>query len=123
MKSEMDIPPPTFAEAAPKLAALTLDFLYADIWQRPELSRRDRSLATVAALTATYRVEQLEFHIGLALDNGLTPDEIAELITHVTMYAGWPAGVSAIERARAVFDRRGLRVTPADNRSDDSGST
>lgn len=82
-------------DIAPKLAELTDDVLFGDVWARPELSRRDRSLITVAALTALGRTDQLRSHLGLALDNGVTRDELAELVTHLAFYAGWPAGMSA----------------------------
>jgi 4-carboxymuconolactone decarboxylase len=97
-----------YGDIAPKLADMTDDLLFGDIWARPGLSHRDRSLVTVTALTAQYRIEQLPFHIGKALDNGVTRDELVELITHVTMYSGWPAGVSAIMIAKKVFKERGL---------------
>jgi 4-carboxymuconolactone decarboxylase len=80
---------------APKLADLTDDVLFADVWQRPDLSPRDRSLITVAALVALGRDAQLTSHLRRALDNGLTPDELAEAITHLAFYAGWPAAMSA----------------------------
>ena len=80
---------------APKLADLTDDVLFADVWQRPDLSPRDRSLITVAALVALGRDAQLTGHLRRALDNGLTSDELAEAITHLAFYAGWPAAMSA----------------------------
>ena len=80
---------------APKLADLTDDVLFADVWQRPGLSPRDRSLITVAALVALGRDAQLTGHLHRALDNGLTPAELAEAITHLAFYAGWPAAMSA----------------------------
>lgn len=92
-----------FGDVAPKLAELTDDLLFGDIWERAGLSKRDRSLITVATLTAQYRLGQLEFHIGNALKNGVTQDEIVELITHVTFYSGWPAGSSAMVIAKRVF--------------------
>ena len=77
-------------EVSPKLAELTADMLFGDVWERPELSKRDRSLITVANLVALYRTDQLRGHIGRALDNGVTKAEISEVILHTTMYAGWP---------------------------------
>lgn len=112
MHSTMDIPLTAIAEAAPDLARRTLNFMYGDMWQHPDLSSRDRSLATIAALAAGYRVEQLEFHIGLALDNDLTATEIAELINHVTKFASPPTGVSVISIAQKMFNQRGLRIKP-----------
>jgi 4-carboxymuconolactone decarboxylase len=82
--------------SAPKLAALTDDVLFGDIWQRRELSKRDRSLITVAALVAMYRPEQIPFHLERALENGVKHEELVELITHLAFYAGWPAAHSAL---------------------------
>lgn len=81
---------------APKLAELTDRVLFDDIWQRPGLSPRERSLATVAALVALYRLEQLPFHLQRARDNGVSREELAELITHLAFYSGWPTAASAI---------------------------
>jgi 4-carboxymuconolactone decarboxylase len=91
---------------APKLRELTDTVLFGDVWERPELSKRDRSLITIAVLTALYRTDQLRGHLGRGLDNGLTPDEIGELITHVAFYAGWPVAVNAAQVAQAVFADR-----------------
>jgi len=95
-------------KAVPKLRELRESVLFGDIWERPELSKRDRSLITVAVLTNQGRVDELRGHIGRALDNGVTREEISELITHVTFYAGWPAGVGAARLAQEVFDQRGI---------------
>ncbi|UED88069.1 carboxymuconolactone decarboxylase family protein [Streptomyces profundus] len=89
------IAPDLVRRTAPKLADLTDDVLFADLWQRPELSPRERSLVTVAALVALGRDAQLTGHLNRALDNGLTPGELAEAITHLAFYAGWPAAMSA----------------------------
>jgi len=88
---------------APKLAELTDTVLYADIWERPGLSKRDRSLATVSALIALNRPDQLRSHLTLAIQNGLTRDELAEAITHLAFYAGWPSAVSAVSAAKEVL--------------------
>ena len=93
-------------EVAPKLAELTAEVALGDIWERPGLSKRDRSLITVATLTALYRSDQLRGHIGRALDNGVTKDEIGEVITHMAIYAGWPTAVNAAGIAKEVFDAR-----------------
>src|ERR1700720_2106828 len=91
---------------APKLAEVTDGTLFGDVWERPELSKRDRSLITVAALVALNRSQQLDGHLGRALDNGVTKDEIVELITHLAFYSGWPTAMSAALLAKEVFDKR-----------------
>jgi len=88
----------------PKLIDLTENVLFGDVWERSGLSKRDRSLITVAALTALYRPEQLRVHLGRALQNGVTKDELSELITHLAFYSGWPAAVTAASIAKDVFD-------------------
>lgn len=90
-------------DTAPKLAELTDGVLYDDIWERPELSKRDRSLVTISALIALNRPDQLRSHIRLGLQNGLTKEEIVETITHMAFYSGWPSGVSAVAIAKDVF--------------------
>ena len=81
---------------SPKLASLTSDVVFGDVWSRPELSKRDRSLITVSALIALNRTEQLKGHLRIALDNGVTQAELVEQITHLAFYAGWPVAMSAI---------------------------
>ncbi|QND13672.1 carboxymuconolactone decarboxylase family protein [Rhizobium leguminosarum] len=90
---------------APKLAELTDDVLYGDIWERPRLSKRDRSLVTVAALIAMNRPDQFRSHLAMARQNGVTEDELIETITHLAFYAGWPNAVSAVAVAKDVFGR------------------
>jgi 4-carboxymuconolactone decarboxylase len=92
-----------FGDVAPGLAGYTDDVLFGDVWNRPGLSPRDRSLITVTTLIALYRVNELPFHLQRALDNGVTRDEIGELITHLAFYAGWPAATTATGIARRVF--------------------
>lgn len=87
----------TLQQIAPKLAQLTEETLFGDIWQRSELSPRDRSLITVAALVALTRTGQLPWHLQLAQQNGLSHQQLVEVITHLAFYAGWPAAVSALE--------------------------
>jgi 4-carboxymuconolactone decarboxylase len=94
----------TIGDFAPKLAALTDDVLFADVWNRRELSARDRSLVTVAALVAGGDAEQLRFHLGRAKDNGVTETELKEAITHLAFYSGWPKAMTAIGVAKQVFD-------------------
>lgn len=88
---------------APKLAELTDDVLYGDIWQRAELLPRERSLITVAALIANGNTEQLPSHLKLAKQNGLTEKELAEVMIHLAFYTGWPRAISAILVAKDVF--------------------
>ncbi|MEI7713830.1 MAG: carboxymuconolactone decarboxylase family protein [Rhodospirillales bacterium] len=92
----------------PRMIELSEDLIYADIWERPNMSKRDRSLFVIASLVATYRPEQLKGHIGRGLDNGLTKDEIAEVITHLAFYSGWPASMTAARVLREVLEERGL---------------
>lgn len=93
-------------DIAPKLAELTDNVLFGDVWERPGLSKRDRSLATVAALIALNRPDQLRSHLALARQNGVTQEELIETITHLAFYAGWPNAVSAIAVAREVFEKQ-----------------
>ena len=94
-------------EIAPHLAELTNDVLFGDVWERPGLSKRDRSLITVAMLIALYRTDQLRGHLRRALDNGVTREEIGEVITHVAFYGGWPTAANASRVAKEVFDEPG----------------
>ena len=91
-------------QVAPRLIELTESVVYGDIWERPGLSKRDRSLITVAALVAMYRGDQLTGHLERALANGVTREEIGELITHLAFYAGWPSAMTAGRIAKKVFD-------------------
>jgi 4-carboxymuconolactone decarboxylase len=100
---------PTGAEKAigsfsPKLVSLTDDVLFGDIWERSALSKRDRSLATITALIALRASEQLPFHLKRGIENGLTQEEIVELITHMAFYSGWPSAMSAIAVAKKIFE-------------------
>jgi 4-carboxymuconolactone decarboxylase len=90
----------------PKLAELTDKVLYGDIWERPELSKRDRSLVTVAALIALNRPDQLRAHLIMARENGVTQQELVETITHLAFYAGWPNAVNALAVAKEVFGKK-----------------
>jgi 4-carboxymuconolactone decarboxylase len=92
----------SLGDVAPKLAELTDQILFGDIWQRPELPPRERSLITVSALVAMNRIEQLPFHLRRAHDNGIGRDTLAELITHLAFYAGWPCAASAISVLRSI---------------------
>jgi 4-carboxymuconolactone decarboxylase len=102
--------PPTAAQrlmgdVAPKLADLTDTVLFGDVWGRPQLSRRDRSLVTVSALIAMNQPDQLRSHLARARDNGLTEVELIEAITHLAFYSGWPNAVTAVGVAREVFKK------------------
>jgi 4-carboxymuconolactone decarboxylase len=89
---------------APKLVDLTDDVLFGDVWERPGLSKRDRSLITVASLVSLNRLEQLPGHLRRAVDNGVTLDELIEAITHLAFYSGWPTAMSAIMIAKGLFE-------------------
>jgi 4-carboxymuconolactone decarboxylase len=91
---------------APKLAELTDNVLFGDVWERPGLSKRDRSLITVSALIAMNRPDQLRSHLARARDNGVTQEEVVEVITHLAFYAGWPNAVTAVSVAREVFQKK-----------------
>ncbi|MET0548358.1 MAG: carboxymuconolactone decarboxylase family protein [Xanthomonas sp.] len=99
-------PQAAFGDIAPTFARLTDEVLFAEVWQRPGLSPRERSLVTVAALASLYRLEQLPFHLAHALDNGLDRDTLAEAITHLAFYAGWPCAASALPLLRAAAAAR-----------------
>ncbi len=99
-----------FGDFAPGLVGFTDDVLFGQVWTRPELSPRDRSLVTVAALTAAGSTGQLAYHLGLARQNGVTEAELIEAITHLAFYAGWPRAMSAMTVARQVLGNSG---TPA----------
>jgi 4-carboxymuconolactone decarboxylase len=90
-------------DIAPKMAELTDNVLFGDIWERPGLAKRDRSLVTVSALIAMNRPDQLRSHLALARTNGVKEEEIIEAITQLAFYAGWPNAISAITVAREVF--------------------
>jgi 4-carboxymuconolactone decarboxylase len=91
---------------APGLATLTDEVLYGDVWRRPELSPRDRSLVTVAVLIATGKPAQLAGHLGRALDNGVKPAEASGLLAHLAIYCGWPNAVSALDAYDQVYTAR-----------------
>lgn len=99
-----DKPAHPFADVAPALADITTDVLFGDVWNRPGLSQRDRSLITITCLISLYRTNELPFHLKRALENGVTREEIAETLTHLAFYAGWPPAATAIGIARQVFE-------------------
>ena len=92
----------------PKLGELTDNVLFGDVWERKGLSKRDRSLATVTALAVIGQSEQLRGHLWRALDNGVTKEEIIELMTHLAFYCGWANAGSAALVAKRVFEERGI---------------
>ena len=92
-------------EIAPKFAELTDKVLFGDIWERKELSKRNRSLITVAALVALNRTDQLRFHLQRALENGVKRQELIEDVTHLAFYSGWPTAVNAVTVAKEVFSK------------------
>ncbi len=89
---------------SPKMVSLTDDVLFGDIWERAELSKRDRSLITVAALITGGNTEQLSGHLMRAKGNGLTETELKEVIIHLAFYAGWPKAMSALTVAKQIFE-------------------
>ncbi|HVB33966.1 MAG TPA: carboxymuconolactone decarboxylase family protein [Patescibacteria group bacterium] len=103
MSPKLDIVRKSIGDIAPKLAELTDDVLLGEVWERPELSKRDRSLITVAALIVLDRPEQLRIHLRMAQKNGLKKEELIEAITHLAFYAGWPKAINAVHVAREEF--------------------
>ncbi len=95
-----------FGAVAPGLVQYTTDVLFRDLWLRPALAPRDRSLVTISALIAAGQVAQLTSHLNLGMDNGLTYAEVGEVITHLAFYAGWPNAFSAVTAAKEVFEKR-----------------
>jgi 4-carboxymuconolactone decarboxylase len=93
----------SLGEFAPKLVDLTEDVIFGDIWERPELSKRDRSLITCAALVSAGKTEQMNFHFPRAIENGVTREELIETITHLAFYVGWPSAISAITLAKELL--------------------
>ena len=106
MASSPQSPRERIRGVVPKLIDLTEKVVFGDVWERPQLSKRDRSLITCAALVAMQRPDQLRGHLERALDNGVTKDELGELITHLAFYSGWPTAVTAAGIAREIFDKR-----------------
>ena len=94
----------SFGDIAPALADYTEKVLFGDLWERSNLSLRDRSLVTIAALIALYRHNELPFHLKRAIENGVTRDEIVETVTHLAFYGGWPVANTALPVARKVFE-------------------
>ena len=95
-----------FGEVAPGVVQYTTDILFRDLWLRPDLAPRDRSLVTVSALIASGQVAQIPYHLNRAMDNGLTQPQAAEVITHLAFYVGWPNAMSALPVAKDVFEKR-----------------
>lgn len=108
MTTETNVPRNPFSDIAPALADYTDKVLFGDVWKRPQLSPRDRSLVTVACLVSGYRINEMPFHFKRALENGVTREELVEAITHLAFYAGWPAASTALPIARRVFEEAGV---------------
>lgn len=110
-RKEYDVAKPSdsaqklIGDFSPKLVELTDRVLFDDVWERQELSKRDRSLVTVAALIALNRPDQLRFHLGKAVENGVKQEELIEAITHLAFYSGWPNAMTAILLAKELFDK------------------
>lgn len=95
-----------FGPVAPGVVQYTRDLLFRDLWLRPDLAPRDRSLVTVSALIASDQVAQIPYHLNRAMDNGLTKAQASEVLTHLAFYAGWPNVFSALPVAKSVFEKR-----------------
>jgi 4-carboxymuconolactone decarboxylase len=100
--------PQVFRDIAPPLAKYTDEVLFGEVWERTELSPRDRSLVTITCLISLYRTNELPFHLKKALENGVTREEIGEVITHLAFYAGWPVASTAVGIAGRVFKEAGV---------------
>jgi 4-carboxymuconolactone decarboxylase len=96
-----------WGDIAPRLTEISNAVLFDDVWRRPGLSPRDRGLITVASLIALYPENELPFHLGKALENGVTRPEIIEMITHLAFYSGWPTACTALAVTRRIFDAAG----------------
>ncbi len=100
-----------FGKVAPGLVQYTTDVLFRDLWLRPDLAPRDRSLVTVAALIAAGQVAQITFHLNKAMDNGLTAEQAGEVLTHLAFYSGWPNAFSAVAVVKDVIEKRNQQAT------------
>jgi 4-carboxymuconolactone decarboxylase len=107
MPDQLTGPQKAFGDIAPALADISDKVLFGEVWKRPGLSLRDRSLITVASLISLYRTNELPFHLKKALENGISRDELAEVMTHLAFYAGWPPASTAVVIARNVFEEVG----------------
>src|SRR3954449_4723660 len=103
-----------FGDFAPALVGFTDNVLFGDVWERTELSRKERSLVTVAALVAMGNTDQLRFHLDFAKSNGATEAELIEAITHLAFYAGWPKAMAAMTVAKEIFRPNGSPHTEED---------
>jgi 4-carboxymuconolactone decarboxylase len=99
-----------WGDIAPRLTEISDTVLFADVWRRPGLNPRDRSLITVASLIALYRQNELPFHLRKALENGVTRDELVEMVTHLAFYSGWPTASTALAALRSVFVEADARL-------------
>jgi 4-carboxymuconolactone decarboxylase len=95
-----------FGNVAPGIVQYTTDVLFRDLWLRPDLAPRDRSLVTVSALIASGQLAQITYHLNRAMDNGLTQEQAGEVVTHLAFYAGWPNAFSALPVVKEVFEKR-----------------
>ncbi|HEX7340895.1 MAG TPA: carboxymuconolactone decarboxylase family protein [Rhodanobacteraceae bacterium] len=109
MPNHPDTARKAFGDIAPALAEYTDKLLFGEVWERPGLSPRDRSLVTVASLVSLYRSNELPFHLKKALENGVSRDELIELITHLAFYSGWPTASTALAIARRIFEEAGAQ--------------
>ena len=101
------------AFVSPYLIDLTDRVVFGDIWERPQLSKRDRSLVTMAVLMKEFRVDELHSHVRRALDNGVSREEIGELIVHLAFYGGWPVAANAMKQVKVVYDTLDAATEPA----------
>jgi 4-carboxymuconolactone decarboxylase len=95
-----------FGNVAPGIVQYTTDVLFLNLWLRPDLVPRDRSLVTVSTLIASGQVAQISYHLNRAMDNGLTQEQAGEVLTHLAFYAGWPNAFSALPVVKDVLEKR-----------------
>jgi len=95
-----------FGNVAPGILQYTTDILFRDLWLRPDLAPRERSLVTVSALIASGQVAQITYHLNRAMDNGVTREQAGEVVTHLAFYSGWPNAFSALPVMKDVFEKR-----------------
>ena len=102
----MATPSMDIGELAPEFLKLNKELLFGDIWERKELSKRDKSLITVTVLASLKAVEQIDYHLNFAMENGLTKQELVAALTHIAFYAGWPSAFTGLTHLQGVLNEK-----------------